>query len=125
MKKLTIQVSTITLAIMAFTVTVVYAQKRIILKNGKAKVSATVKANDKITFTVSGKDFRQLSIRQTKGGKFKYEIRRGSEFLSSGHSGFFSKVRSDRRSLYSITILNNDKEARGISIVFQDVKIKK
>ncbi len=106
------------ITIMAFSVTETYAQ-RIKLKNGKAKVHATVKANGKKVFTVSGRDFRKLNIRQTKGGKFKYEIRRGSQFLSSGHSTGFQSINSDGRSVYKIIIINEENKKRpiGLSIV--------
>lgn len=113
MKKLTIYL--LTIAIMTFSVTETIAQ-RIKLKNGKAKVSAMVKANSKKTFTVSGKDFKVLKIKQTKGEKFSYEIRRGNEFLSSGHSTGFQAIKSDGRSIYSIKIINKENKARPISL---------
>ena len=119
MKKLTIQFLTIAIAVLVFSVTDTLAQ-RIKLKDGQARINTTVKANGKKTFTISGRDFRSLRIRQTKGGKFRYEIRRGSQLLSSGHqTGFSVNVNSDRRSTYRLTIVNNENKARriGLSIV--------
>lgn len=117
MKKLTIKVLCLALVVMTFSATETFAQ-RIKFKNGKAKVSATVQSNGKKVFTVSGRDFGKLSIKQTNGEKFKYEIRRGSEFLSSGHSTGFTSVNSDGRSVYKIIIINEENKARPIALSF-------
>ena len=105
MKKLTIQFLCLAMIVVAFSVTETHAQ-RIKFKNGKATVRATVKANGKKTYTVSGKDFSKLTIRQTAGESFNYKIKRGSEFLSSGHTTGIQSINSDGRSTYSITIMN-------------------
>lgn len=89
------------------------------LKNGKAKVRANVKANGKKIFTISGKDFRSLNIRKTKGGKFNYKIRRGNEFLSSGHAtGSNIKLSSDGQSVNSIVIISEENKNRRIELSF-------
>lgn len=119
MKKITIQLLCLTLAVMVFAVTETFAQ-RISLKNGKANVQATLKANGEKTFTISGREFANLKIRQTNGGKFGYEIKRGSEFLSSGHSSGFKPITSDGRSVYKITIINSENKARPIALSFID-----
>ena len=111
MKKITIQFIAITLTIVAFTITDTFAQKRIKFKDGKAKVSSNVEAKGKVTHSVSGKDFRVLKITVENGGKFKYEIRRGSELLSSGHQTGF-KIESDGKSVYQITFINTENKAK-------------
>ncbi|MBK9165818.1 MAG: hypothetical protein IPM21_18290 [Acidobacteria bacterium] len=122
MKKLTLRFLTIAIAVIAFSATEAIAQKRINLdSNGKATVSATVqpwKLGDiKEVWSISGKQFRNLSIKQTKGGKFKYEIHRGSQFLSSGHTtGSNITINSDGKSTYTITIINEDDQPRKIEL---------
>lgn len=125
MKKLTIQLLTIAFAIFVFSATDAIAQKRINLdSNGKATISATIKPwkveeSEKPIWSISGRKFENLSITQTKGGKFKYEIRRGSDFLSSGHTtGSNITINSDGKSDYTITIINEEDKAGiiGLSI---------
>ncbi len=118
MKKLTIQLLTIIFAVIVFSVTDAVAQKRINLdSNGKATISATVTGNNKEVWSISGKQFSNLSFTQTKGEKFKYEIRRGSEFLSSGHTtGSNITVNSDGKSDYTITIINEEEVDRPITL---------
>jgi hypothetical protein len=77
MKKLTLQVLTLTIAIIAFSATDAIAQKRINLdKNGKAKISSMIesmKLSDiKYTWSISGKQFSSFQVKQTNSGKFKY-----------------------------------------------------
>ena len=122
MKKLTIQFLIIAIAVIVFSVTDAVAQKRINLdSNGKATISATIKPwkleEGSSSWSISGKQFQNLSITQTKGGKFKYEIRRGSEFLSSGHTtGSSITINSDGKSTYTITIINEEDKARPITL---------
>ncbi len=118
MKKLTIQFLTIAMVIVAFSVIETYAQKCIRFnRNGKAKIRTKIKAHGRKSYVVSGKDFRKLTIKQFRGGKFRYVIRRGSEFLSSGHTIDSNiRVNSDGRSVYSITIINNKNKARSIGL---------
>lgn len=123
MKKLTIQFLTIAIAVIAFSATDAIAQKRINLdSNGKATISATIKPwkveeAEMPRWSISGKQFSNLSIKQTKGGKFKYEIRRGSEFLSSGHTtGSNITINSDGKSDYTITIINEEDKPRPITL---------
>jgi hypothetical protein len=125
MKKLTIQLLTIAFAIFVFSATDAIAQKRINLDaNGKATINATIKPwkieeGENPHWSISGKQFENLSIKQTKGGKFKYEIRRGSEFLSSGHTtGSNITINSDGKSTYTITIINEEDQPRPITILF-------
>ena len=123
MKKLTIRLLTIAIAVIAFSATDAIAQKRIKLdENGSATISATIKPwkveeAEFASWTISGKQFSNLSIKQTIGGKFKYEIRRGSEFLSSGHTtGSNITINSDGKSTYTITIINEEDKARPITL---------
>lgn len=126
MKKLTLRFLTIAVAVIAFSATEAIAQKRINLDaNGKATISATVqpwKLGDiKEVWSISGKQFRNLSIKQTRGGKFKYEIRRGSQFLSSGHTtGSNIQIKSDGKSTYTITIINEEEQPRPILLTLKD-----
>ena len=121
MKKLTIQFLTIAIAVIVFSVTDTVAQNRINLENGNATVSATVKpkksGDNKEVWSFSGKQFGNLNIKQTNGGKFKYEIRRGGSFLSSGHTtGGNITINSDGKSDYTITIINEEDTARPITL---------
>lgn len=123
MKKLTIQLLTIAIAVIAFSATDAVAQKRINLdSNGKATISATIKPwkveeAEMPRWSISGKQFETLTVKQTKGGKFKYEIRRGNEFLSSGHTtGSNITINSDGKSDYTITIINEEDKARPITL---------
>jgi hypothetical protein len=90
--------------------------------NGKATISSTIKPwkieeGEKPNWSISGKQFGSLSIKQTKGEDLKYEIRRGSEFLSSGHTtGSNITINSDGNSTYTITIINEEDEARPITL---------
>lgn len=122
MKKLTIQFLSIAIAVIVFSATDAIAQKRINLnKDGKATISATLKpwkvGDISGEWMISGKKFEKLSIKQTKGEKFKYEIRRGSEFLSSGHTtGSSIMINSDGKSTYTITIINEENKPRPITL---------
>lgn len=121
MKKLTIQLLTIAFAVIVFSATDAVAQRGITLKDGKATVSATIEPSkgevSPAQWSISGKQFSNLSIKQTNGGKFKYEIRRGNEFLSSGHTtGSNIQINSDGNSTYTITIINEEVESRPITL---------
>ncbi len=122
MKKLTIQLFTIAIAVLIFSATDALAQKRITLDSGgKATINATIKpfkpGNVVEKWSISGGQFENLRIRQTSGGKFKYEIRRASEFLSSGHTtGSNITIQSDGKSTYTISIINEEDLARPISL---------
>lgn len=122
MKKLTFQSACIALIIIAFSATDAFAQKTIKLDaNGKAKISATIKPwkveEMSSGWKISGKQFSTLQIKQTNSGKFKYEIRRGNEFLSSGHTtGSNIQIQSDRKSTYTITIINKEDKPRKIEL---------
>jgi hypothetical protein len=128
MKKLAIQFLTVAFAIFVFSATDALAQKRINLDTGgKATINATIKpvklGDIKEVWSISGKKFENLSIKQTKGGKFTYEIRRGSEFLSSGHTtGSNIQVISDGKSTYTITIINEENKARPIVLTLEDLE---
>ena len=122
MKKLTLQFLTLTIAIIAFSATDASAQRPINLdKNGKAKISATIQSmklgDIKSTWSISGKRFGSLQINQTNTGSFKYEIRRGNSFLSSGHTtGSNITIQSDGKSTYTITIINEEDKPRKIEL---------
>ncbi len=122
MKKLTLQLLTLTFAIIAFSATDAFAQRRISLDaTGKAKISATIKPikfdYDPISWSIPGKQFRTLQIKQTNSGKFKYEIKRGSSLLSTGHTtGSNIQIQSDGKSTYTITIINEEDKARRIEL---------
>ena len=118
MKKLTIQFLGLAMIIIVFSVTDSFAQ-RISFSGGSAKVSTKIGADSSKTFTVSGKDFGKMTIKQTNRGQFKYEIRRGSSILSSGHTtGSNIRVKSDGKSTYRITIINEENAARRIVLQF-------
>ncbi len=130
MKNLTLQILTLTIAIIALSATDAMAQKRINLdKNGKATISATIKPwkveeGQTSTWSISGKTFGTLSIKQTSGGKFKYELRRGNEFLSSGHTtGSNIKINSDGKSTYTIRIINEEDKARPITLSAVSIEV--
>ncbi len=111
MKKLTVQFLCLTMVIMAISVTETFAQ-RIRFKNGKATVRAKIAAKGKKTFTISGKDCRKITTKQKNNERFKYEIKRGSEFLSSGNTTGFRTINSDGQSTYRITLINESNVAR-------------
>ncbi len=120
MKKITIQLVSLAIAIIAFSATEAVAQKRIKFdKNGKAKVSATIKAKSGVSFTISGREFKNVSIRCLKCEGLGFELRRGSEFLSSGHTANVIRVKSDGRSEYSMTIINKADKSKSIVLSFQ------
>ncbi len=112
------------IAIIAFSATDALAQKTIELdKSGEATLSATIKpwklGDIKEVWSISGTKFSNLNIKQTNSGKFKYEIHRGGEFLSSGHTtGSNIKVESDGKSSYTISIINEEEESRSITLLF-------
>jgi len=124
MKKLTIQLLALAIAITTFSATETFAQKTIKLDaNCKAKITAMIKPvkpgdnSDKDIWSISGKQFSNLQIKQTNSGKFKYEIRCGNEFLSSGHTtGSNIQIQSDGKSNYTITIINEEDKARKIEL---------
>ena len=124
MKKRTIQLLALTIAIVTFSANGAFAQKSIKLDaNGKAKITAVITPvkpgdiSDKNSWSISGKLFSNLQIKQTNSGKFKYEIRRSNEFLSSGHTtGSNIQIQSDSKSIYTITIINEENKARKIEL---------
>lgn len=117
MKKLTLQLLTLIIAITVFSATSVFAQTRITFNSqGTATLSGTAKPKSQLSGIISGKDFATANIKVTKGGKLKYEIRRGNEFLSSGHTtGSNITLNSDGRSNYTITFINEEDKAKQIS----------
>ncbi|MGE3465926.1 MAG: hypothetical protein AB7J13_03250 [Pyrinomonadaceae bacterium] len=129
MKKIYIHFLAIAIAVIAFSATEAIAQKRINLdSNGKATISATIKPwkveeGPDPKWTISGSQFGNLSIKQTRGTKFKYEIRRGNSFLSSGHTtGSNIKIESNGKSTYTITIINEEDKARPIVLSLKDLE---
>ena len=118
MKNLTIQFLCLAMVIIAFTATETFAQT-IRLKNGKATVRATIGANSVKTFSISAREFRALRIKQTNRGDFRYQLRRGSQLLSSGNTtGLSLDVESDGRSTYRIKIINEANAAKRIVLSF-------
>ena len=93
-----------------------FAQKKIRFdREGKATINTTVKAESKVMYSISGKEFDNLQMTQTVGESFKYEIRRANEFLSSGHTtGSNIKLSSDGQSMYTITLMNSENKGRPI-----------
>ncbi len=121
MKRLTIQFFAIAFAVIVFSATDAVAQGRVNFNSsGTATISATIKpmkTGDTHAWSISGKQFDKLNFKQTNSGKFKYEIRRGSSFLSSGHTtGSNIQVQSDGNSTYTITIINEEENARPITL---------
>lgn len=124
MKKLIIQFLCLAMAVIAFSATEIYAQKRIKFdRNGKAKFSSMVKAKESVTYSLSGKDFEKATLGFTKCEGLGFELRRGNELLSSGHnSGNVTQFRSDDRSIYKITIINKrDKNIKCTGYVVRQV----
>ena len=107
---------TLTIAMFFITLTHAFAQKNLKFdENCKAEVSKTLKPASKDTYTVSGKEFKQLVMSQTKGKSIKYEVRIGNEFLSSGHTtGSNITINSDGKSTYKIILMNGEREANPI-----------
>ena len=71
MKKLTIQLLTIAIAVIAFSATESFAQRRINLDaSGQATINATIKPwkveEGSSSWSISGKQFGNLSIKQTR-----------------------------------------------------------
>jgi len=121
MKKLTAQFLIVIFAVLTLTATSVYAQKKLLkLKKGTTTVRATIGADKSATWNISGKQFKKLSIKQRGREKFKFEIRRGGEFLSSGHTTGVIRVNSDGESTYSVKIINNKGKARKIVLGFAE-----
>jgi hypothetical protein len=119
MKKITIQFICLAMVMMTLSVTETFAQQ-IRLKDGKATVRATIGANSEKTYTISGKDFQALNIKKTNRVSFRYELRLGTELISSGQTmGLSLEVESDNRSTYSIKIINESNAARRIVLGFQ------
>ena len=118
MKKLTTQSLIVMFAVVTLTVTSIYAQKLVRLKNGKATVRAKIAANSNVTWSISGKKFKKLAIKQKGRKGLRYEIRRGSEFLSRGHTTGIRTIKSDGKSKYSITIFNDAKKERRVVLGF-------
>jgi hypothetical protein len=122
MKTLTLQLLALTIAVIVFSASDASAQRRINLdSNGKATISATIKPwkleEGSSTWSISGGQFQKLTIKQTRGEKFKYEIHRGSEFLSSGHTtGSNITINSDGRSTYTIAIINEEDKPRPLTL---------
>ncbi|MFZ1700206.1 MAG: hypothetical protein WBO10_10125 [Pyrinomonadaceae bacterium] len=124
MNKLMIRFLCLTIALIVFSATDARAQKSIKLdKNGAATVRTTVKPLSTFEWLISGKGFRTLAIKQTNDGKFKYEIRRGGEFLSSGHTtGSNIQVKSDGNSTYKLRIINEENDSRPIVLSIKDLE---
>lgn len=101
-----------------------FAQKKIKFdREGKATISTTVKANSKVIYYISGKDFTSLFIKQNEGDKFTYELRRGSEFLSSGHTtGSNITLSSDGESTYSLIVMNTENKIRVLSLSIMQLR---
>lgn len=100
-----------------------FAQKKISFdKEGKATINTTVKADSKVIYAVSGKDFNNIQIKQTAGSNLKYEIKRGNEFLSSGHTtGSNITFSSDGESKYSLIVMNTENKVRVLSLSIMEL----
>ena len=118
MKKVTTQFLIVMFAVVTLTVTNIYAQNLVRLKNGKATVRAKIAANSSVTWSISGKKFQKLWIKQKGRKGFRYEIRHGSEFLSRGHTTGIITIKSDGKSKYSIKIFNDAKKVRRVVLGF-------
>ncbi len=115
--KLTIQLLAIAIAVLVFSVADASAQSTINLDSGgRASLKATVGANGKYTWRISGKKFTKLDFRQTSGSDLRYELRQESRVMSAGRtktSGVM--VTSDGKSMYSLTIVNNTAKPENIA----------
>ncbi len=122
--KLTIHLLAIAFFVIVVSVTDMVAQSPIRLDSGgRASIRGTVGANGKYTWRISGKDFTKLQIKQTSGARLRYEAREGSQVLVKGETtGATIWMTSDRRSTYTLTIVNNTKspETVAFSVVNQE-----
>jgi hypothetical protein len=120
MKKTTIQFLCVAMVMLTLSVTEASAQW-VRLKDGKATIRATVAGGNAEIFSISARDFRALRIKQTNRGDFRYELRRGTELLSSGHTaGLALVVEGDDRGFYYLIIINDESVARRIVLEFME-----
>lgn len=109
MKRSMIQFLGVTIAVVAVLATEAAAQKRIRFNSsGKATIGENVDAERSLKYSVAGKDFQRLGLRQKSGEKFKCEFRRGGQMLWKGNcSGSNSSLKSDGKSTYYLTVIND------------------
>lgn len=115
--KLNMQLLAIAIIVLVFSAADASAQSSINLNSsGRASLKATVGANGKYTWQISGKKFTKLDIRQTSGNELRYEIRQGSRVVLAGRtrtSGVL--MTSDGKSMYTWTVVNNTSKPENIA----------
>ena len=115
--KFSIQFAILIMAMITLSVSDTFAQE-ISLKNGKETVQVKVNPNGNKTYTILGKDFKILLIRQKRGENLNYEVKCGEKLISSGRTANFSQIESDGQSIYYITIINKTHETRKVVLKF-------
>lgn len=120
--KLPIQLLAIAIVVLAFSAADASAQSSINLdSSGRASLRATVGANGKYTWKISGKKFTKLDIRQTSGEELRYEIRQESRVMSAGRTRTSGVIMtSDGKSTYTWTIVNNSSKPENIAFSVTD-----
>jgi hypothetical protein len=111
MKKIAQKLTTILMiSILAVIANAAIKDKRITLRNGKAKENVTLNPSRTYKFVINGKEFKKLSMAlQIKGGDIQVEIKSPSgKTLSSGVGKSFS-IKSVEEGDYTITLRNRDK----------------
>jgi hypothetical protein len=78
-------------------------------KKGVAEYNLNIPANDKRTFVLNGKAFKQVEVKSLKGTKLKYQLHRGKQLLASGNiSKAGTQIKSDGRSKYYFSVIADD-----------------
>lgn len=110
------QLLAIAIVVLVFSAVDASAQSSINLdSSGRASLKATVGANGKYTWQLSGKKFTKLNIKQTSGNELRYEIRQGSRVLSAGRTSTSGVITSDGKSTYTWTIVNNSTKPENVA----------
>ena len=82
---------------------------------GIARTTLKIPANTKQIFSLDGRTFRNLEVKQLKGPKLRYELYKGKRRLSSGYTtGSRINIKSDGRSLYYLSVVADDVVVAGV-----------
>ena len=97
--------------------------KRIRLKNGKAKSNVTLNPSRTYRFVISGKEFSKLSIAlQTKGGKIQVVIKSPSGKTLSNSTGRRFNIKKAEKGDYQIILKNIGNKLSKVYVKLGDIK---
>ncbi len=97
--------------------------KRLTLRNGKAKSNVTLNPSRTYKFVINAKEFSKLSIAlKTKGGKIRVEIKSPSGKTLSNGTGRRFTIKKAEKGDYQIILKNIGNDLAKVGLKLGDIK---